>query len=103
MSDEINSQPELLPAGYSADNEAKTNQVSDAGQGFSQVVVSKDNDGELLRLRQAIGWVCDAADAAYNEDSSNIRIHEIFNIAAQAAGLTRRLPDEYERFTEDSE
>lgn len=55
---------------------------------------------EIVRLRQAIGWICDAADAAYVEDSDNVRIHEIFNIAAQAAGLTRRLPDEHGRFDE---
>lgn len=55
---------------------------------------------ELVKLRQAIGWICDATDAAYIEDSDNKRIHEIFNIAAQAAGLKRRLPDEHGRFDE---
>lgn len=59
-----------------------------------------EGQAELLKLRQAIGWICDAADAAYNEDSNNERVHEIFNIAAQAAGLTRRLPDEHGRFDE---
>jgi hypothetical protein len=57
---------------------------------------------QVIRLRQALGWIGDAADAAYNEDPDNTRIHEIFNIVAQAVGITRRLPDEYQRFTEDS-
>lgn len=65
--------------------------------------VSPVSQDEELRLRQAIGWILDAADAAYNEDSDNVRIHEIFNIAAKASGVTRRLPDEYQRFTEDSD
>lgn len=47
------------------------------------------------KYSQALGWLLDAADAAYNEDDSNERIHEIFNIAAQATGITRRLPDEH--------
>jgi hypothetical protein len=55
---------------------------------------------ELAKLRQAMGWICDACDAAYNEDPNNERVHELFNIAAKACGLTRRLPDEYVKFPE---
>lgn len=57
---------------------------------------------ENVKFRQVLGWILDAADAAYNEDSTNIRIHEIFNIVAEATGITRRLPDEYQRFDESS-
>lgn len=57
---------------------------------------------DSAKLNQAMGWLSDAADAAYNEDPDNERIHEIFNIVAQATGITRRLPDEYQRFDESS-
>lgn len=60
--------------------------------------VRADHAPEVEKLRQAIGWIVDAADAAYNEDENNKRIHEIFNIAAQVAGITRRLPDENSPF-----
>lgn len=55
-------------------------------------------DNEVTRLKQAIGWILDAADAAYIEDENNERVHEIFNIAAKASGITRRLPDENHPF-----
>lgn len=58
--------------------------------------------GEHGKANQAIGWIIDACDAAYIEDSDNQHIHELFNIAAQTVGITRRLPDEYERFDEAS-
>lgn len=55
-------------------------------------------DTEIARLKQAVGWILDAADAAYIEDANNERIHEIFNIAAKVCGITRRLPDENHPF-----
>jgi hypothetical protein len=62
--------------------------------------ITPDQFTDLSKLRQAMGWICDACDAAYNEDPNNGRIHELFNIAAKACGLTRRLPDEYVKFPE---
>lgn len=49
---------------------------------------------ETAKRKQALGWILDAADAAYIEDADNKRIHEIFNIAAKATGVKRRLPDD---------
>lgn len=53
---------------------------------------------EAEKSNQVLGWILDAADAAYIEDGNNTRIHEIFNIVAKAAGITRRLPDENSPF-----
>lgn len=91
---------------YCASNERYPSPKCDGGlNGKITAIITKHfaaTEGELRKLRQAIGWICDAADAAYIEDPNNERNHEIFNIAAKAAGIKRRLPDEHGRFDESS-
>lgn len=53
-----------------------------------------ENAIEAKKDYEALKQICDLADAIYNDIRPDENLYEIFNIAAERVGITRRLPDE---------
>lgn len=53
-----------------------------------------ENNNDSSKDYEALKQICDLADAIYNDIRPDENLYEIFNVAAERVGITRRLPDE---------